>query len=197
VRLNYYKIRGALSSLNEKIADYFTAAKQEVRDQEDERIAQLLTAELKGRKGENAKNDELLREEIRQNTIATASKSKIWKAKADALNEQLEEIAWKDLAREADLVDIKQTAEGVQFDTLETLNHLLTTCNLELLSQETKELLKIQLGINIETLQNEINNDPLTVKRLIRNFFNLDEGGFGVFIAKQKILRKALSTPYA
>lgn len=182
VRLNYYKVRSVLSSLKEKIQDHFKAAKQEKRDAEDKIIDQLAAVSQLSSKNRE-ESDEPLREKIKKEAIATERQSKIWAAKAEALNEQLEEIAWRDFAKEANLVEVN---EGVQFKTLDTLNELLKTCNLRLLSKETKQMLKIQLGINTDSLQNEIDKDPLAVKRMVRNFFNLDEGAFAQFISKQR-----------
>ena len=112
------------------------------------------------------------------------AKSEEWSEKVEALEKELNEIAWKDFAKQADL---KVAEDKEAFDTLETLNHLLTHCDFEMLSQETKQLLEKNLGIPVKALETEIKKNPSAVKEMVREFFNLNEEAFVKFVGQQGI----------
>ena len=78
------------------------------------------------------------------------------------------------------------------FDTLNVLSHLLTDCDFTLLSPETKKVIEEQLGINIPLLEEEIKETPGSpgiVKKMVRDFFNMNEDAFVQFTTKQRSVR--------
>ena len=58
----------------------------------------------------------------------------------------------------------------------------------------TKTLLKIQLGLDLETLQSEVKkSDPEIIKNALQKFFILDDAGLTSFIkAQQDLIKKGL-----
>jgi hypothetical protein len=123
------------------------------------------------------------------------SKAQQLREKAEALKEKLEEMTWKDFAQKAHLQVAQLTdsdSKYASFDTLETLNHALYQADFNLLSQDTKELLEEQLGIDLPALQQAMEQDPTAFKQLLRNFFNLDTVAFTKFVGEQKFTDKAI-----
>lgn len=159
VQLYYYYTRAALASLKEKIGEYVSATIQEVSQQIFSKKPMI------------------------DKRVETESQS--WSKQADTLYQELEALTWKDFASKADL----KVAEpiGTSFDTLETLQQLLTHCDLEQLSTETKTLLEKYLGINVASLQNDIQKDPLSVKQMLRSFFNMYSDAFAKFVGQQNL----------
>lgn len=121
------------------------------------------------------------------------SKSQKWKDRATALENELEELTWRDFAKKADLKVASKSpadlgkAHYLSFDTLEVLNEAINQADFDLLSPNTKELIETQIGIDIQALRVEIQKDPSTFKRLLRTFFNLDDVAFAKFVGEQRL----------
>lgn len=192
IRLGYFQVRMTLSSIKEKIVELGRKIAQKRRDLVDNIVQKLSpVSKLSSKEGyEETVVEKGIAEQKEADQLKKSQKqSEIWKAKADALEIELQEITWKDFADQAKL---KVAAKETEFDTLETLNHLLTSCDFDLLSEDTKYLLENQLGINIHELQAKINenpNDPAIVKKLVRDFFNMHDDAFAVFTTKQQLVR--------
>ncbi len=120
------------------------------------------------------------------------TKSASWLEKAHELQEELDQIAWQDFAHQAHLTDPKEktTEKGESlikaWDTLEALNEALNRCDFNLLRPETREILEKQLGLDFSSIEEERAKDPLIVKKMLRNFFNLGNTAFVEFMGKQK-----------
>ena len=104
------------------------------------------------------------------------------------MSEELEKIAWKDFAKKAHL-QVTKTAEkypeNQSFDTLEIFNKLLTECDFDLLSEETKKMIAKQFDVNIQALQVEVQEIHTAVKRILRDFFNMQSPTFVKFVGLQ------------
>lgn len=181
LRVAYYNARSSLSSIREGIAEFNRKIKQRRRDAADRRVQRLKKISPEESLQEKGKLETKLKEQEK--------KSQEWAAKAQALEEELQTLAWKDFAEKASL---QVAAKEQEFDTLETLNSLLMNCDFNLLSDETQKLLDDQLGINVHQLQEKIGEnpeDPGIVKKLVRDFFNMTDDAFTQFIAKQRYVR--------
>lgn len=189
VLLYYYYAREALSSLKEKIVEFVRGSKQEKRDEVSEVINSLPSvAQLSSQKRTGEATDSDIPQKTQKKEGSDFQKSKVksqeWAEKAEALKRELDEIAWKDFAKQADL---KVAEDQEAFDTLETLNYLLTNCDLEMLSPETKQLLEHQLGIPVNALESEIKKNPSAVREMVRDFFNMSDDAFVKFVGQQRI----------
>lgn len=201
VRLYYYYARGALSSLKEKIGNYIKVTWQQKRDRLATFIDKLpLISRLSSKKQKHPEvelQDSALLKESKEKAEAdfqqSRTKSQEWALRAETLKNELEEIAWKDFAEKAQLQvasDQKDVAQEEQpFDTLETLSHALANCDVSLLSPETKELIEKQLGVDINSLQYEIKKNPLAIKQMLREFFNMNEAAFVQFVGQQQFIK--------
>ncbi len=167
--LKYFQVREALSIQKERIGRYLNVKGIKVKVEGLPEVKDIRGADV-------GKADETLEKVQLQ--------SEVWKKRADELSQRLEKIEWKDFADQADLQD------PAVFDTLKTFNELLTTCDLELLSPETRNLMEKQLGINIDILQDKIGKDPEAVRKLLKEFFVMDEGAFVNFIKTQQYMRE-------
>lgn len=107
-----------------------------------------------------------------------------WNIRLQRLNHLLTQKGWRDFAEYASL----QVSENEQlFDTLQQINETLPACNLQLLDEETKNLFKVQLGLDLESLQKQmVTIDPEIIKKTLQKFFLLDDAGLLAFIKKQK-----------
>ncbi len=117
-----------------------------------------------------------------------------WNQKLQHLQNGLAKKHWHDFARQASL---KSSESLESFDTLRAFNEALQACDLRLLSDETKTLLKMQLGLDLETLQAEVKksaeNNPETIKNALQKFFILDDAGLISFIeAQQDLIKKGV-----
>ena len=187
IRLYYYKARSALSSLNEKISAYTKVTWQKRRDQIAKVINKLpLVSRLAGKKPVKEPQSPVASIESKEEIKERQLQSKQWSKQAEELNETLEKLAWCDFASNAKL---KLHSEKETFDTLDTLNQLLSNCDFDLLSDETKEMLEKQLGIDIPALEYERKKDGTAVKTMVRNFFNMYDDAFVQFVGQQNFLR--------
>lgn len=201
--LAYYQLRSKLAHLREKIENYLKSVWQHKRDQ----IAQLihrrpLLAHEEQMTAITALDDVSV-QSIQQNFQENVSRAKKWEDKAFVLQKALEEAKWADFAEKAELIHTPQEEEHHPdflekgpLDTLETFNELLNQCDLSLLSTDVQELIEKQLGIPLAILQTEIEQNSFAVKKLLRNFFNLDDSAFINFIGRQRYLEKELSPSF-
>lgn len=178
-RLLYYNAM----SIKQEIGNYLESTLQKKTDQLTSMISQLSLFQSPV----GLKNRDTQTKEIEIDAQKVENKVKKWSDKAAHLQEELKQIAWADFAMQADLKE--QT-----FDTLSALNEALKHSDLSLLSLETKELLVSQLGIDIDSLQTEIDKDPsaVTVKNLLQNFFNLKGSHYIKFIEQQVYLQRLI-----
>ena len=93
---------------------------------------------------------------------------------------------------EVDANDIREIEGDIHlqgYDTLETLNDVLTHCDFDMLSPATKQLLKTQLGINVRTLKKKMKEDPQAVRKALLNYFFMDESSYAKFVKEQMLVR--------
>jgi hypothetical protein len=189
-RLFYYQSVAQFLSVKEKIGDYLDSAWQNRKKQ----LVAMLGKQTLSPQGTSGK-DEDVKEMIAKDNIdadyqKAQSQAQVWKQKALQLQKEFEEMTWADFAEKADLKIAKESdkADGNSpkaFDTLEAFNEALNAGDLDLLSNETKELLEKQLGLNIHSLQMEIAKDPSIIKKQLQNFFTLDNVNFMRFVGQQ------------
>ncbi len=193
--LAYYQLRGKLAELREKIANFMRSIWHNRRDQ---------TAQVINRQSvlnpqhmtPTTTPDGYSIPSIQQDFQKNVSRAKQWEDKAHALQKALEEAKWADFAEKAELIHVPDEEHHPNFlekgplDTLETLNELLRECDLNLLSADVQELIEKQLGIPLAVLQTEREQHPFGVKKLLQNFFNLDDSAFVNLIGRQRYLEK-------
>jgi hypothetical protein len=192
-RLYAYYALAQIDSAEESIEQALKSTWQKKRNQLATVIDRLpLIHRLFSRKEKKSEAIPTLSTTIETDFQESLSKFKHWKAKAVALENELEKLTWKDFAKQANLQvalkSAKPSATSQDFDTLEALNDALNHVNFDLMSSDTKELLEMQLGIDVKFLQKEIEKDPLLVKKLLLNFFNLDDVAFVKFIGEQRFI---------
>lgn len=111
-------------------------------------------------------------------------KIQFWANELSTLEANLTEKGWQDFAMQASL---QTSDQPLIFDTLKAFQEALQACDLRLLSEETKTLLTTYLGIDLETLQNQIQKNPEKIKKSLQEFFALDDANFISFIRKANI----------
>lgn len=85
-----------------------------------------------------------------------------WTRRLKKFESQINEAGWKDFSQYADLPIGKK--EDL-FDTLTAFQAAFQACDLRLLNAETRNLLEMQLGINLESLQVQMKKDPEGIKK--------------------------------
>jgi hypothetical protein len=113
-----------------------------------------------------------------------------WSQHAKQLDDKLNQAKWQDFARQAHL-QLSQATEtnahsAAHFDTLRAFQEAFQSCDLQMLSAETKALLEVELGLDLEALKSQLKQDPEAIKKALQKFFNLDDGGLLSFIDYQK-----------
>jgi hypothetical protein len=109
---------------------------------------------------------------------------KHWSERLHQFEACIAKATWQDFARHASL----QIADDTKaFDTLQAFQEALQACDLRLLSAETKTLLELQLGVDLEALQEQIDKNPAEIKNTLQQFFLLEDSNFVDFIRKQNI----------
>lgn len=106
-----------------------------------------------------------------------------WNRKLKEFEIRIAKERWKDFTQYASL---KISDHSAAFDTLRAFQEAIQASDLSLLSLETKDLLEKQLGINLETLQAQIQQDPEGIKKTLQEFFILDDAGLVNFIRTQQ-----------
>lgn len=198
-RLLYYKAVAAILSLKEKIIKNEEHHSWQDKSKRVDVIGQSLLSS--SQPSIDSSEGEIL------------SGSKLWEAKVAQLQEELDHILWSDFAEKAGLkvgvkeqegpakISTQEEQEGpaktnkqekydsthfsLSFDTLDALNQALTQGDLDLLNQDTRELIEQQLGVDLSFLQREMSQDPLAVKKIFKQFFNLTDSEYMKFIAQQ------------
>ena len=106
-----------------------------------------------------------------------------WAARLKRLENTVQEKSWEDFVKQASLQINDETSA---FDTLRAFQEALNACDLNLLSEETKNLLKIQLGLDLKALQEKMQNDPNAIRETLQEFFVLDAENLVEFITRQQ-----------
>lgn len=106
-----------------------------------------------------------------------------WSKKVNELETRVAKEGWKDFAQYASL---KTSDQAADFDTLRAFQKAIEACDLSLLSDETRQLLEVQLGVDLDTLQVQMNQNPEEIKNTLQKFFALDDAGLVKFINHQK-----------
>lgn len=114
-------------------------------------------------------------------------KTKEWLKKLKKLETHLAKQSWQDFAKQAALQIGRDSAA---FDTLQAFQQALEACDLRLLSEETKTLLSVQLGLDLEALQAQMNKDPKAIKKTLRDFFALNDAELVSFIRKMHLKQR-------
>jgi hypothetical protein len=115
-----------------------------------------------------------------------------WLQRLKRLEVEVTEKSWQDFAEQASLQIGHRPSE---FDTLQAYQKALEACDLRLLSQETKTLLEVQLGIDLKALQAQIDKDPQAIKNTLQEFFVLNDSDLVSFIKKALVKRKLAHLP--
>lgn len=191
IRLYYYYARSKIAAVSEKIGESITAACKEKRDSLASVICKLPVVshlyakkQVEGSDESEAAERLAIKKKSHDEFQKRISQAQHWADRAKDLADELEVIAWRDFARQADL---QVASPQHSFDTLETLNHLLVTCDFKMLSADTKQLIEKQLGIDVTSLEVEIEKNPLAFKRKLREFFNMNTAAFVTFVGQQRI----------
>lgn len=101
-----------------------------------------------------------------------------WSQRLHQFETALVEAEWKDFAKYGSLAETP--------DTLTVFQEALQRCDMRLLSAETRHLFEIQLGINLDTLQIKMKENPDLAKKSLQNFFALSDGSLFDFMKKQQ-----------
>lgn len=198
--LAYYQLRGKLAAVREKIENFLRSAWHKRRDQTAQVIhlhPVLNPQQMTAASTPNGYSIPSIQQDFQKNV----SRAKKWEDKAHALQKALEEAKWADFAEKAELIHVPEEEHHPDFlekgplDTLETLNELLSQCDLSLLSTDVQELIEKQLGIPIAILQTEIEQNAFGAKKLLQNFFNLDDSAFINLIGRQRYIQETSLTP--
>ncbi|MBA3723168.1 MAG: hypothetical protein H0W88_12310 [Parachlamydiaceae bacterium] len=107
-----------------------------------------------------------------------------WMLKVQELENQLTQRAWKDFARYADLET--DGGDDKKIDTFKLIQEAIKNLDLDLLDPQIKSFFEVQLGINLETLQREMDQFPDALKNALHHFFSLDEERLVSFINYQQ-----------
>lgn len=129
---------------------------------------------------------------IEENNPMNISQYAEWMKKAELYQEELDRLAWEDFAN--------QTASKISkdsFDTLSAFTKALSETDTQLLSDELKDLIEKQLGIDLSTLQMEAAKNPSAVKKLVRKFFILRDADYTKFLRQQTALYNPSRPPEA
>lgn len=110
-----------------------------------------------------------------------------WTQKANNLAKHIRTRMWKDYSRFANLALNQDPAiKGIKaFDTLQALTNAFKECDLSLLDEETDSFLKVQMGFDLNKVQQEMNKNPEAVQKALQHMFTLDEPSFISFIETQ------------
>lgn len=108
-----------------------------------------------------------------------------WEQRIEKLEIRLKERAWKDFSKYANL------SSSANFDTLKAFREAFSECDLDKLDEDTKTFLRVQLGVDLQDLKNEMKKDPDAVKKVLQNFFSLDDVGLVGFFEKQHARQQA------
>lgn len=128
--------------------------------------------------------------------VESKEKVKGWSDRLERLEKTMQEKGWEDFAQNASLqVDEKQEA----FGSLRAFKEAFKTCDVNLLSDETKDLLKVHLGIDLAALQAQLENNPEAIQNALQKFFAMNEDDVVAFITKQsaRLDAKVLHTQMA
>lgn len=106
-----------------------------------------------------------------------------WAARLKRLENTIQEKSWEDFVKQASL---QIHDDSSAFDTLRAFQEALNACDLNLLSEETKSLLKIQLGLDLKALQAQMDDDPDAIREALQEFFVLDADDLVTFITHQQ-----------
>lgn len=109
-----------------------------------------------------------------------------WHQRLKRLETDVAEKGWQDFEQ----AYLRTDHKSITFDTLQAYQKALEACDLGLLSQETKTLLKVQLGIDLKALQAQIDEDPQAIKNTLQEFFVLNDSDLVSFIKKTHVKRK-------
>lgn len=109
-------------------------------------------------------------------------KVKKWTEKLTMHQTELATKGWQDFIHHAALV---RSEDSQSFDSLIAFRDALSKCNLELLSDETKFLIQTCLGIDLPTLQKDLDKYPQAIQEALKSFASLKEDDFVDFIRKQ------------
>ena len=121
-------------------------------------------------------------------------KIKYWSQKLKRLETHLVEKSWQDFAYQASL---KIADSPAAFDTLRAFKEALQACNLHLLSDETKTLLEVQLGVDLDALQDQIRKDPESIRNTLQEFFVLDDADLVSFIRKRELKKAFIQSKFS
>ncbi len=114
------------------------------------------------------------------NIIKSQAKFEHWTKKLEKMQTHLKQERWKDFA--------EYTASSS--DILDNLQKTLEIADFRLFSKETRELLEVQLGIDLNALQAQIQEEPSAIKETLQEFFTFDNAMLLAFILHQQKLRE-------
>ncbi len=113
-----------------------------------------------------------------------------WSKRLKKLEDHLAKKSWQDFARQAAL---QINSKPAAFDSLQAFQKAFEACDFRLLNEETKHLLEVQLGLDLEHLQAQVNKDPESIKDTLREFFVLGDTELVSFIKKAHLKKRVRS----
>ncbi|MBA3723167.1 MAG: hypothetical protein H0W88_12305 [Parachlamydiaceae bacterium] len=115
-------------------------------------------------------------------------KAEEWSAKTDKIAHRMSKRSWIDFAN-ASKLSVRIDPES--FNTMNSLKEALKTCDFSILDQETKTFFEVQLGINLQELQEKLKEDPDVIEKTLLRFFTYSEESMTSFIENQEERIKA------
>lgn len=180
-----FRMKMAIAKLNVTIRAYFHQAKDKKLIETAQILYALHSTPASPQKNKGPEYQKALENYKKAKADFQQSQNKVnaWTKKINEFEQRVAQEGWKDFAQYASL---KSSNQPAAFDTLRALQLAIESCDLSLLSDETKQLLEVQLGINMEDLKNQINKDPKEFKNILQKFFALDDAGLVSFINHQR-----------
>jgi len=110
-----------------------------------------------------------------------------WRETLKKFDTTIAEAEWEDFLR---FSSMEGNNASNSFDRMNALQEALKASDFRFLSEETKELFKNQLGINLEELQDQMKKNPEAVKNSLQIFFALKDATLFDFIRNQQARMK-------
>ncbi|MFI0435440.1 MAG: hypothetical protein ACH350_06925 [Parachlamydiaceae bacterium] len=187
----FFRFKMAWANLRHSIAHYSHQAKEKKQVETAKILYELYQSHLlntntiTGTKSKKEKYRKALTDFHRAKLDLEQSQKKVegWAKKMRKLESRLNNEEWKDFSQYASL---PMSEDSSDFDTLEAFQSAFESCDLRLLNKETKQLLEVQLGVDLDHLQAQIQKDPQEIKKSLQEFFALSDAKLIYFIRHQQ-----------
>lgn len=129
--------------------------------------------------------------QVQEDFTKNEAKAKKWKEKVNQLENVLLQRGWQDFANYAHLKE-----DPDHFNALDRFKLGFEEANLDLMSQSTKNFLEVQLGIDMDLLEEQLKENPNAIKNTLQKFFNMDDAKLVSFMSRQNdMLKKGIIDP--